>query len=733
MTPEVVQRGHRRSARAPHAGARARHRAGRIRRPSCAPASTSSFTPSRRRKARRGVPRAAAGEEAVLDDGDRPRRPQRGVRRRSVRRSESIRRRRSPRSARRAAAPRDRRTPRTARRSSPTTCRKMIANGARLVLGTDAGITSRHAFGWADHHEMARWVQLGLTPAQAIVAATSRPAELLGITDIGHAGGRQERRLRRARRQPARRHPQHASDRQRLPARRDAGSRRAVGKVHRFKRPDPSLNRAVLPRRASFFPVDGVWKSGKVTALFVHSSTGGTGMGRFMRLSVLAAALVALGSDLAFAQTGAIGGVATRQQRRGASRRDRGSVQSRPHREDPHRRHRRPGRVQDHRPLAPAPTSSRSPSQGSTSFKREGITLTSDFTATVNAEMRVGAVAETVTVTGESPLIDTQSVTQRKVADARGDRRPADRQELPESQRARAGRADHAGVAGRRRHRRRPLPDACRSTAAGADQMPLVMNGMPFNNMNNTGGGYNTTLVVNTGTVQEMTVTTSGLSAEARSSGVLTNIIPKEGGNTYPRRHLRELRGQRPADQQPDRRPGRSGPEGGQQRQEALGPQPDGRRSDHPGQAVVLSAASATTVRRAISPACSTTCGPARRSTASPPTAACTATPSIRSTLVPNSQDLNQQAVGGDTWTRGETVNLTWQASSKNKVTGFAHFNQRLVDCNQCSAMNSPEAGVYFTHSPEYLLQSSWTRTQTEQAAVRRRLHVLQRDVDLRA
>ena len=62
---------------------------------------------------------------------------------------------------------------------------KMIAAGARLVLGTDAGITNRHAFGWADHHEIARWVQLGLTPSQAIVAATSRPAELIGIPDMG--------------------------------------------------------------------------------------------------------------------------------------------------------------------------------------------------------------------------------------------------------------------------------------------------------------------------------------------------------------------------------------------------------------------------------------------------------------------------------------------------------------------------------------------------------------------
>ena len=61
----------------------------------------------------------------------------------------------------------------------------MVAAGARLVLGTDAGIDARHAFGWADHHEIARWVELGVSPADAIVASTSRPAELLGITDMG--------------------------------------------------------------------------------------------------------------------------------------------------------------------------------------------------------------------------------------------------------------------------------------------------------------------------------------------------------------------------------------------------------------------------------------------------------------------------------------------------------------------------------------------------------------------
>ncbi len=38
---------------------------------------------------------------------------------------------------------------------------------------------------------------------------------------------------------------------------------------------------------------------------------------------------------------------------------------------------------------------------------REGIELTSDFTATINADMKVGTLEETLTVTGESPIVDT--------------------------------------------------------------------------------------------------------------------------------------------------------------------------------------------------------------------------------------------------------------------------------------------------------------------------------------
>jgi imidazolonepropionase-like amidohydrolase len=62
---------------------------------------------------------------------------------------------------------------------------RMIAAGTRIVLGTDTGIQPGHTFGSGEHVELARWVQLGLSPSAAIVAATRRPAELLGLKDMG--------------------------------------------------------------------------------------------------------------------------------------------------------------------------------------------------------------------------------------------------------------------------------------------------------------------------------------------------------------------------------------------------------------------------------------------------------------------------------------------------------------------------------------------------------------------
>src|SRR3954471_7059824 len=50
---------------------------------------------------------------------------------------------------------------------------------------------------------------------------------------------------------------------------------------------------------------------------------------------------------------------------------------------------------------------------GFATFKRDGLELTTGFTAQVNAEMKVGAVAETITVSGEAPVVDIQNVRQQ--------------------------------------------------------------------------------------------------------------------------------------------------------------------------------------------------------------------------------------------------------------------------------------------------------------------------------
>lgn len=52
---------------------------------------------------------------------------------------------------------------------------------------------------------------------------------------------------------------------------------------------------------------------------------------------------------------------------------------------------------------------------GFTSVRREGLELTTGFTANVNVEMRVGALDEAITVTGASPVVDVQSIRQQSL------------------------------------------------------------------------------------------------------------------------------------------------------------------------------------------------------------------------------------------------------------------------------------------------------------------------------
>src|SRR5437667_8092522 len=52
---------------------------------------------------------------------------------------------------------------------------------------------------------------------------------------------------------------------------------------------------------------------------------------------------------------------------------------------------------------------------GFTTVRHERVELTGAGVTTINADLRVGAVAETVTVTGETPIVDVQTSTKREV------------------------------------------------------------------------------------------------------------------------------------------------------------------------------------------------------------------------------------------------------------------------------------------------------------------------------
>ena len=61
---------------------------------------------------------------------------------------------------------------------------------------------------------------------------------------------------------------------------------------------------------------------------------------------------------------------------------------------------------------------------GFSTVKRDGLQLSGSLTATVDADLRLGSLEETINVTGESPIVDVQSVKQQRVVDGDDQRHP---------------------------------------------------------------------------------------------------------------------------------------------------------------------------------------------------------------------------------------------------------------------------------------------------------------------
>lgn len=61
----------------------------------------------------------------------------------------------------------------------------MLRANVDVVLGTDAGAVPDHPFGYTGHRELEIFVRHGMSPAQALIAATSVAARVLGLNDAG--------------------------------------------------------------------------------------------------------------------------------------------------------------------------------------------------------------------------------------------------------------------------------------------------------------------------------------------------------------------------------------------------------------------------------------------------------------------------------------------------------------------------------------------------------------------
>src|SRR5258705_714110 len=157
----------------------------------------------------------------------------------------------------------------------------------------------------------------------------------------------------------------------------------------------------------------------------------------------------------------------------------------------------------------------------------EGIDLASNFTATINAELQVGDIAETVTVSGQSPVVDIQNTSVRNLI------RKEILDAIPTNKTLGAWAALTPGMV---------VPGTSMDVGGskGEQSLRLAIHGghggeqrMLVDGMNTSGGGSDFGYIPNPASAQEVSLELGGGTAEAMLGGVLINFIPKDGGNKF--------------------------------------------------------------------------------------------------------------------------------------------------------------------------------------------------------
>ena len=163
---------------------------------------------------------------------------------------------------------------------------------------------------------------------------------------------------------------------------------------------------------------------------------------------------------------------------------------------------------------------------GFSTVKRDEIELTGSFTATVNADMKIGTVQETITVTGETPIVDVQSAKRQQVVS--GDVLTA----IPAARAANGLLVLVPGVtvSGNQDVALNPGGSPTFTIHGGrSNEGRVQVDGINVGaSLNGAGsGGY----ITDVGNAQEVMFTTSGGLGEAEVGGPYMNLVPRTGGN----------------------------------------------------------------------------------------------------------------------------------------------------------------------------------------------------------
>ena len=158
---------------------------------------------------------------------------------------------------------------------------------------------------------------------------------------------------------------------------------------------------------------------------------------------------------------------------------------------------------------------------------RDGVELQSNFTATINIELGVGTLQESVTVSGASPVVDVsqnvkQQVLSREVLDAV----PTAKTIQGLGQLVLGVTLNSPDVGGSRAMQQTYF--AIRGT--GGAQSVVLVDGLMTNGLMGDGAvmAYH-----NEAMSQEMVYQTAGGSAETLTGGITMNLVPKDGGNQF--------------------------------------------------------------------------------------------------------------------------------------------------------------------------------------------------------